>query len=311
MQLTAVSDPAECRIKLLFSDEDKCSADGKSFFEPNIKPGFNTDYLLSNNYICHFTSVRTDVLKKNLFRPAYDGAQDYDLFLRICLPDAFNKVEGTVRHIPRVLYHWRCHDASTAVNPASKSYAYDAGRNAVENVLQSCGINARAADLPHVGFYRISYPEGIFRTRKDIGAVGGRLIGRDNRISGGIYHDDGTCPYEGLLSAYSGGFTHIAACQQDCESVDLRCIRIRKNLRPLLKEITGLSYLTRKDLIAMKKLSSAESEYDEIAENHIAIPPEWDEAKIRNESIRFCHELRRLGYRILWDPQMSVKLPIK
>ena len=66
----------------LYTDEDKIDQTGTTVFEPNWKPDFNLDYLLSNNYICHFSVIRADLMKKLQFRTSYDGAQDYDLFLR-------------------------------------------------------------------------------------------------------------------------------------------------------------------------------------------------------------------------------------
>src|SRR5205814_2018240 len=94
---------------LIYSDEDKLTEDGLD--APIFKPDWSPDYFLSCNYICHFTIVRADVLKQvGGFRPEFDGAQDYDLFLRI--------IERTSRidHVPRVLYHWRRSEASTADN---------------------------------------------------------------------------------------------------------------------------------------------------------------------------------------------------
>ena len=75
----------ECDYDLVYTDEDKVSADLTRRFEPNFKPDFNLDLLLSNNYICHFTVIKSALFQKILFRHDYDGAQDYDLFLRVLL----------------------------------------------------------------------------------------------------------------------------------------------------------------------------------------------------------------------------------
>lgn len=307
MDQTGVVRPSGCGLILIYSDEDKTNENMTKFYEPNIKPSYNLDYLLSNNYICHFTAVRTDVLKANLFRKNYDGAQDYDLILRTCIPLSFRNEEKNIRHIAKVLYHWRCHEDSTAANPKSKEYAYEAGRAAVENVMQSSGFNVRVNNLKHVGFYRVEYPDGIFRTRKDIGIVGGKITDKSGTLIGGIYKEDASKIYYGLPKGYSGGFNHIAACQQDALAVDLRCMRIRKKLRPLLKEVTGLSYLSNKDILKQKDRNiDPEDETDlKIHGKHIIIPDSWDEDKIINESIRFCKAVRHLGYRIIWDPQMK------
>jgi len=309
MDNTGIEKPSKCSIGLIYSDEDKCDTDMTRFYEPNFKPDYNLDYLLSNNYICHFTAIRTNILKANLLRKEYDGAQDYDLILRTCISFSFRNEEKNIKHINRILYHWRCHEDSTAANPASKKYAYEAGRCAVENIMQASGFNVRVDELMHVGFYRMEYPDGIFRTRKDIGIVGGKVTDKKGTLVGGIYKEDGTALYYGLLKGYSGGFQHVAACQQDAFAVDLRCMRIRKKFRPLLKEVTGLSYHSNKEILGQKNID-ADPEDETVIKvhgKHIVIPDTWDEDKIIKESIRFCKAVRHLGYRIVWDPQMTVQ----
>lgn len=111
----------------LYSDEDKCDGEAQNTYEPHRKMDFNLDLLLSNNYICHFLVMDAAVMKRLRLRTGFDGAQDYDLVLRA----AGQVLEGTPEeayvHIPKILYHWRCHRNSTASNPASKNYAYEAG----------------------------------------------------------------------------------------------------------------------------------------------------------------------------------------
>ncbi len=138
---------------LLYSDEDKTDADGKTFFQPHFKPDFNPDLLRSNNYITHLLVIRRELFEElNGFDPAYDGAQDYDLILR-----ASEKAEK-ICHIPKILYHWRVHSGSTSDNPMSKQYAYDAGRRAIEAQLARMGEEGTVEELPDHGFYRVHYP---------------------------------------------------------------------------------------------------------------------------------------------------------
>ena len=114
---------------LIYSDEDKLTEDGLD--SPIFKPAWSPDYFLSCNYICHFTIVRAEVLRQvGGFRSEFDGAQDYDLFLRI--------IEKTTRidHIPRVLYHWRRSRASTADNIRRKPGSLETGRLALEAHLE-------------------------------------------------------------------------------------------------------------------------------------------------------------------------------
>lgn len=139
-------------IDVLYSDEDKISMDGKKRFEPNFKPDFNLDLLCSVNYICHLFSVKRDVVEKaGIFDGAYDGAQDLDFILRCC------EQAKKIYHVPKILYHWRCHIDSTAANPESKLYAFEAGRRAIEAHYKRCGIPARVENAQFYGMYRTHY----------------------------------------------------------------------------------------------------------------------------------------------------------
>jgi GT2 family glycosyltransferase len=114
---------------LIYSDEDKLTEQGLD--SPIFKPDWSLDFFLSCNYVCHFTLIRRDVVEKvGGFRSEFDGAQDYDLFLRI--------IERTTRvdHIPRVLYHWRRSLASTADNIRRKPGSLETGRLALEAYLE-------------------------------------------------------------------------------------------------------------------------------------------------------------------------------
>ncbi|MBO5071152.1 MAG: glycosyltransferase family 2 protein, partial [Roseburia sp.] len=113
---------------------------------------FNIDLLCSMNYICHlFAAERRLVEGVGGFDGAYDGAQDLDFFLRCC--EAAKKIH----HIPKILYHWRCHIDSTAANPESKLYAFEAGRRAVEAHYRRLSIPARVENAQFYGMYRTIY----------------------------------------------------------------------------------------------------------------------------------------------------------
>ena len=140
------------KIDILYTDEDKISMDGKIYFEPNFKPDFNPFFLESNNYICHIFVVRTSIMKQiGGFRREFDGAQDYDLILRCWEATSADRI----CHIPKVLYHWRCHPNSTAANPESKRYAYEAGAKALDEHFARRGIKAHAEITHNLGIYRI------------------------------------------------------------------------------------------------------------------------------------------------------------
>lgn len=138
----------------LYSDEDKVDFALEDYFEPHFKPDFNPDMLHSCNYICHFFVVRRDVFKRaGYFRPQYDGSQDFDFILR-CTAEA-----KRIEHIRKMLYHWRSHAASTAMNPENKMYCYTAGRNAILSDLEKHGFwGARVENYTRLGYYEPFYP---------------------------------------------------------------------------------------------------------------------------------------------------------
>ncbi len=142
------------RPDLIYTDEDKVAEDLSEYFQPNLKPDFNPDLLRSNNYICHFLVLSRALADRvGGFDSRYDGAQDYDFVLR-CTEQA-----RRICHIPRVLYHWRTHRASTADNPLSKQYAYEAGKRAIEAHLERVGLSGCTVSCKKdFGFYRVQYP---------------------------------------------------------------------------------------------------------------------------------------------------------
>lgn len=137
---------------IIYTDEDKIKGNTGERYQPNFKPDFNPDLLRSNNYICHLLVVRKSLIERaGGLNREYDGAQDHEFLFRC--------VEQTekIAHIPKVLYHWRVHSASTADNPLSKKYAYDAGKRAVAEHIQRCGAQAEVTDTKFPGFYRVKY----------------------------------------------------------------------------------------------------------------------------------------------------------
>ncbi len=144
---------ADPQADAVYTDEDKVTTDLSEHFQPHFKPDFNLDLLRSNNYITHFFVVRTRLAREaGGFRKEFDGAQDYDFIFR-CTEGA-----KKVLHVPEVLYHWRTHKASTADNPASKMYAFEAGKRAIEAHLARCGQEGTVSLRKDLGFYRVEYP---------------------------------------------------------------------------------------------------------------------------------------------------------
>lgn len=278
-------------LMLLYSDEDKCNEDRSAYYEPHFKPDFNLDLLLSNNYICHFLVMKRELIQKLTFRKEYEGAQDYDLVLRAVadiLPE-----EELIAHIPRVLYHWRCHTGSTAENPGSKQYAYEAGLRAVQSFADKQGWKARAIHKKHLGFYELIYQPDQLAVRKDVGAVGGRILAREKginrRIAAGAMNELGEVYYEGLPAEFSG-YMHRATLVQDVEAVDIRCIRLSENCYPIFREVVGMPYLT----------VPGEERFDDST-----LP---EDADVKTLSLRLGEALRKAGYRICWDPAWTIRM---
>lgn len=289
---------------LLYSDEDKYDEAVQTYVNPHIKKEFNLDLILSNNYICHFMAVEAGLMKRLMLRGDYDGAQDYDLVLRVVDSlwpgEALVPEAARICHIPRVLYHWRSHRDSTALNTDSKSYAYEAGRRALADFCERRGFSAQVAHSLHLGFYRIAYEPDLLSVRHDVGLVGGRILDGKGRIAAGGYDEAGSCLYEGLSARFTGGSTHRAVLTQDCAAVDIRCVQVREELRPLFCRITGLPFLER----TFYQKEGREKKAFRIAD---VTGLACSEAEYRKRSIALGEAVRREGYLVVWDPQMTIR----
>lgn len=283
-------------LQMLYSDEDKCNGDETVFYEVNKKPKFNLDLILSNNYICHFLVMKRELMQELQFRSVCDGAQDYDLVLRavhfmLGKDKRRNRMkELPIAHVPKVLYHWRCHEASTAENPESKRYAYEAGKRAVEDFLRAREWKGKVSHLKHLGFYRVDYQPDLLSNRPDVGLVGGKLLSGDNKIAGGIYRADGEGIFMGLHKEYSG-YLHRAVLMQEAEMIDVRCMKASAEAEEILEEILGLPYLkdSRTGKFNWRDCLKREVDYKEISK-------------------KLCAKVREKGMRIVWDPNMTEKI---
>lgn len=124
-------------VDLIYTDEDKVS-EGGMHFDPFYKPDWNYPMLLSQNYICHLIAYRRKALNKiNGFRHGYEGSQDYDLLLRYLEEIIVKGNEPRVKHIPKVLYHWRTVRGSTATGIGHKAAARVNGERAIANHIAS------------------------------------------------------------------------------------------------------------------------------------------------------------------------------
>lgn len=226
--------------EVLYSDEDKIDTVGSHYFEPHFKADYDLDFLLTNNYICHML-----VLKRSLaacragFLSEYDGSQDFDFILRCC------EEAKEIYHVPKVLYHWRCHFESTSANPQSKLYAFEAGRRAVQAHYDRLSI---PADVEHAQFY------GLYRTRyrwEQKPSVSILIPCRDNvkeleRCIGSVL-DSEYDNYEIIVLEHSSEkaetFAYYDKLKMECDRVQILMYRGEENYSKIfnfgVKETTG------------------------------------------------------------------------
>ena len=126
-------------LDFIYSDSDLTDSDTMRFYNPLYKPDWSLHTMYSANYITHFSVIRTSIIKKaGGWNPAMDGAQDWDLFLRV------SEITDKIYHIPQILYHWRVAESSTARDIGTKPYALDAQIRAIQSHLDRTGRNGRA-----------------------------------------------------------------------------------------------------------------------------------------------------------------------
>lgn len=135
---------AKPNAALIYSDEDKINTAGHRY-DAYFKCDLNYELLLAQNMICHLGVYRRALIEKiGGFREGFEGAQDYDLTLRV-----LEQVQpAQVVHIPKVLYHWRAIPGSTALAADEKNYAAVAARKAIEEHLQRTGRGGTVTAAP-------------------------------------------------------------------------------------------------------------------------------------------------------------------
>lgn len=142
-------------IDFIYTDEDKINERGKHV-QPFFKPNWNPDLLLSVNYIMHFTVIRKSMIDKfGGENSAFDGAQDWELFLRL----AGKLSSERIHHIPRILYSWRMSAGSTAKRVEEKSYVTEAQRKCLEMSAKTYEGTSLSIlrDPEHFGQWNLSY----------------------------------------------------------------------------------------------------------------------------------------------------------
>ncbi len=146
---------ANKKLDFIYSDEDKITSNRRDFQNPFFKPDWNPDFLYSVNYITHFSVVRTSLAQKlGGFRKEYNGAQDWDFFMRI------TNTTKQIHHIPTVLYSWRMSETSTAQSTDAKPYVVEAQHSAIQDDLARKGYHdvSVEVDKRNNGYWKVTYP---------------------------------------------------------------------------------------------------------------------------------------------------------
>jgi glycosyltransferase involved in cell wall biosynthesis len=137
---------------MIYSDEDMIDSSGRRY-NPKFKPDWSRDLFYSVNYVTHLATYRTDLVRSiGGFRCGFEGSQDYDLALRYIEHIA----EERIRHIPRILYHWRAIEGSVAHSADAKPYAHERARKAIGGHLERSGVNA-TVEATELNLHRVRY----------------------------------------------------------------------------------------------------------------------------------------------------------
>ena len=140
---------------MIYSDEDLIDEAGRRS-EPKFKPDFSRDLFYSINLVTHLSAYRTALLQKiGGFRVGFEGSQDYDLALRVIE----QITEGRIRHIPRILYHWRITPGSLASDLEAKPYAHESARRAIGDHLERMGKKAEVVETGYLHRVRYTLPD--------------------------------------------------------------------------------------------------------------------------------------------------------
>lgn len=135
-------------LDYIYTDEDKIDESG-NHSDPLFKPDWSPEHFLSTHYPCHLSVLRTSIVRDiGGFRPEFDGSQDYDICLRA------TERARRIHHIPRVLYHWRMIQGSTAESQQAKPEAHDAARRALSEALVRRDLGGRVEETGLTGIWR-------------------------------------------------------------------------------------------------------------------------------------------------------------
>lgn len=141
-------------LKLIYADEDKIDIHNTRY-EPHFKPEWNPDLLYSQNYIGHPILLETERFKSiGGMRMGVEGSQDYDLLLRYTAGLNANQIH----RIPQILYHWRSHFESTALDSKAKDYTTVAGISVLKHHFDQKNIAISVAQGIRPNTYKLTWP---------------------------------------------------------------------------------------------------------------------------------------------------------
>lgn len=137
-------------VDYVYTDEDKIDEQGRHA-SPFLKPDWSPERMRTQMYSCHLSVLRRSLVEQlGGFDPEFEGSQDWDLILRA------TERARVVRHVPRVLYHWRSIATSAAAGEGVKPWAFEAGTRAVQAHCDRIGLPARVErDLETPGVYHL------------------------------------------------------------------------------------------------------------------------------------------------------------
>lgn len=143
-------------LDFIYTDEDKIDEKGKVRENPFFKPDWSPDSFMSFMYTCHLSVYRRTLLEElSGIRVGFEGSQDYDLVLRVM------EKTNRIGHIPKILYHWRMRQESTANAMSAKPYVLEAAEKAKKEALERRGLKGEVTFLPAVSQHRVTYfPQG-------------------------------------------------------------------------------------------------------------------------------------------------------
>jgi GT2 family glycosyltransferase/glycosyltransferase involved in cell wall biosynthesis len=152
----------EPEVDFLYSDKDLINGDGTERFWPLFKPSWSPEVMLNANYLTHLTTMRTSLVREiGGWRPETDGAQDWDVFLRVL------EKTDRVAHIPKVLYHWRLWGRSVASGLAAKPYVVQAQDLTLNEHLKRVGHDG--ALMPDPSILKLDPNNHTYRFRPECG----------------------------------------------------------------------------------------------------------------------------------------------